>query len=50
MENVIITPHIASASADTLQRMGLLAADNIIAGLRGEKMPSCLNPEIKTFK
>ncbi len=50
MENVIITPHIASASAATLQRMGLLAADNIIAGLRGEKMPSCLNPEIKTFK
>ena len=48
MENVIITPHIASASAATIQRMGILAADNIIAGLRGKKMPSCLNPEIKS--
>ena len=45
MENVIITPHISSASTETLRRMGLLAADNIIAGLRGEKMPSCLNAE-----
>lgn len=45
MENVIITPHISSASTATLRRMGLLAADNIIAGLRGEKMPSCLNAE-----
>ena len=45
MENVLITPHIASASAATLRRMGLMAADNIIARLRGEKMPACLNPE-----
>jgi len=46
MENVLITPHIASASAATLRRMGLMAADNIIARLRGEKMPACLNPEV----
>ena len=45
MENVLITPHIASASAATLRRMGLMAADNVIARLRGEKMPACLNPE-----
>ena len=45
MENVLITPHIASASAATLRKMGLMAADNIIARLRGEEMPACLNPE-----
>ena len=46
MENVIITPHIASASAATLRRMGLMAADNIIAHLNGKPMPACLNPEV----
>ena len=45
MENVIVTPHIASASAATLRRMGLMAADNVISHLRGETMPACLNPE-----
>ena len=46
MENVLITPHIASASAATLRRMGLMAADNIIAHLNGKPMPACLNPEV----
>ncbi|HIC49512.1 MAG TPA: hypothetical protein EYP00_06420 [Dehalococcoidia bacterium] len=46
MENVLITPHIASASAATLRRMGLMAADNIIAYLNGQTMPACLNPEV----
>ena len=46
MENVIITPHIASASAATLRNMGLMAADNIIARLKGNEMPACLNPEV----
>ena len=46
MENVIITPHIASASAATFTRMGLMAADNVINFLRGEPMPACLNPEV----
>ena len=46
MDNVIITPHIASASAATLRRMGLMAADNVINFLKGEEMPACLNPEV----
>ncbi len=45
MENVLITPHIASASRATLTRMGLMAASNVICHLRGEAMPACLNPE-----
>ena len=45
MENVIVTPHIASARAATLRRMGLMSADNIISYLKGKPMPACLNPE-----
>ena len=46
MDNVIITPQIASASAATFTRMGLMAADNVINFLQGESMPACLNPEV----
>ena len=45
MDNVVVTPHIASASAATVRTMGLMAAENIIAALTGEPMPSCVNPE-----
>jgi len=44
LDNVIITPHIASASVATRTRMAVLAARNLLAGLRGEPMPSCVNP------
>ena len=45
MDNVLITPHIASASSATFRAMGLMAAENIIAALSGAEMPSCVNPE-----
>ena len=44
LPNVVITPHIAPASGTTINRMGLMAARNIIAALTGQPMPSCLNP------
>jgi glyoxylate reductase len=44
LDNLLITPHIASASRQTVRRMGQMSADNIIAALRGETMPSCVNP------
>jgi phosphoglycerate dehydrogenase-like enzyme len=46
MENVIITPHISSASAATLRNMGIMAADNIIHFFTEGKMLACLNPEL----
>ncbi len=46
MENVIITPHIASASRATREQMALIAADNLLAGLRGERLPFCANPRV----
>ncbi len=44
LDNLLITPHIASASRQTVRRMGQMSADNIIAALNGEAMPGCVNP------
>lgn len=46
MPNVLITPHISSASLATFTNMGLMAADNIVCALTGRPMPSCVNPEV----
>ncbi len=46
LENVLIAPHIASASVATRGKMARMAADNLIAGLRGERLPTCVNPEV----
>ena len=45
LDNLVITPHIASGSVATATAMGVMAAQNIIAGLSGEPMPACFNPE-----
>jgi len=46
MENVIILPHIASASKQTRLRMAMKAAENLIAGLKGKRLPFCANPGV----
>ena len=46
MENVVITPHIASASVRTRKNMAIMAAENLLAGLRGEVLPNCVNPKV----
>jgi len=46
LDNVVILPHIGSGSIATREKMALMAADNIIAGLRGESLPNCVNPEV----
>jgi glyoxylate reductase len=45
LDNVIVVPHIASASVATRTKMALMAADNLIAGLKGETPPNPVNPE-----
>jgi glyoxylate reductase len=45
LDNVIIAPHIASASFTTRTNMATMAAANLIAGLRGQVPPNCVNPE-----
>jgi len=45
LDNIIITPHIASASVATRLAMAKIAADNLLAALRGEVPPHCVNRE-----
>ena len=46
MENVVILPHIASASLKTRTLMATMASDNIVAHYRGERPPNIVNPEV----
>ena len=46
LQNLVITPHIASASVKTRTEMALIAAENLIAGLKGELPPHAVNPEV----
>ncbi len=46
MENVVLLPHIGSATRATREKMSLVAVNNILAVLRGEIPPHILNPEI----
>jgi glyoxylate reductase len=47
LRNVVLTPHIGSASEKTRRAMANRAADNLIAALTGGEPPNLLNPEIK---
>ena len=46
LDNLIITPHIGSASIQTRQKMATMAITNLIAGLRGDRLPYCVNPQV----
>ena len=46
LENVVIVPHIASATIETRTNMGLIAANNIIKVLNGDIPENCINPEV----
>ncbi len=45
---LVLAPHIGSASVATRSRMAELAVANLRAGLRGERLPHCANPEVYT--
>ena len=47
LSNCLIMPHIASASVATRSKMAEIAANNLIAGVRGEALPAWVNPEAK---
>jgi glyoxylate reductase len=48
LPNVVLTPHIGSATLRTRARMADMAVDNMLAALAGEHMPCCANPEVYT--
>jgi lactate dehydrogenase-like 2-hydroxyacid dehydrogenase len=49
MKNVVLTPHIGSASRETRLRMAMMAAENLLAGLTGKRPPNLLNKEVLSF-
>ena len=46
LPNVVVLPHIGSASLFTRIKMAQMAVDNLLAGLRNERLPHCANPEV----
>jgi len=46
LDNVVLTPHIGSGSVETRTKMSVMAAENIIAAMRGERPPNIINPEV----
>jgi glyoxylate reductase len=45
LENVVVIPHLGSATVDTRNAMGQVAVDNVFAALDGVRPPTLLNPE-----
>ncbi len=46
LDNVVLQPHSASATFETRSKMAIIAAENMIAGLKDEIPPNCINPEV----
>jgi glyoxylate reductase len=46
LDNVVLAPHIASASMATRSSMAVTAAENVLAALLGERAPNVVNPEV----
>ncbi len=44
--NVVLAPHIASASLETRTKMACMAAQNVVALFKGQRPPNILNPEV----
>jgi glyoxylate reductase len=44
--NVVLAPHIASASLETRTKMACMAAENVVALFNGQRPPNMLNPDV----
>jgi lactate dehydrogenase-like 2-hydroxyacid dehydrogenase len=49
-KDVVLTPHIASASVDTRTKMAVMAANNVVALFQGKRPPNALNADALGFK
>ncbi len=48
LDNVVLAPHLGSATTETRTKMATMAAENIIAVLKKQRPPNCVNPEVLT--
>ncbi|MBT9147896.1 MAG: Glyoxylate/hydroxypyruvate reductase B [Syntrophomonadaceae bacterium] len=46
LDNVVLLPHIASASVETRTTMATMAAENVVAALKGKEPPNLVNKEV----
>jgi glyoxylate reductase len=46
LPNVVLMPHIGSATGETRLKMAMLAAENLLAALEGKRPPNLVNPEV----
>lgn len=47
LPNVVVTPHMGTATGETRLAMAMLAAENLLAGLEGRRPPNLVNPEVE---
>jgi glyoxylate reductase len=47
LPNLILAPHIASATVQTRNAMAEICANNLLAGVKGDKLPAWVNPEVE---
>lgn len=46
LENVVLAPHLGSATIGTRTRMGMMTVDSLLAACAGKRPPHCVNPEV----
>ena len=46
LDSVVLTSHIGSATKESRSAMSVMAAENLLAMVKGERAPQCINPEI----
>ena len=50
MPNVVLAPHLGSATVEVREQMANIVVDNILALLDGRTPPNCVNPEVLAAK
>jgi phosphogluconate 2-dehydrogenase len=46
LSNVVLTPHIGSATVEVREEMANIVVDNILAFMDGRRPPNCVNPQV----
>ena len=46
LKNVVLAPHLGSATIGTRTRMGMIVVDNLLAACAGQRPPNCINPQV----
>jgi len=50
LDNVVVAPHISSASYETRSKMAEMVADNLVAFFEGRKPPNLVNPDVMKIR